>query len=202
MRFVREQPEFAAQLRAALEQAGYDAAEFAPFFTEFARPAADLPVALAALQAKLVGPLGLLVHTGGSMNWFVTLAGDAPAVAPPAETHTISASQLQTLNRELERRVAERTRELAEANTQLEQRNRELERLALRDGLTGLLNRRAIEVVAATRVRRVSLLAALAGARLSCGEGAAPLPRGPLERSRHDRRTRIEARGRLPAVAG
>ena len=99
VRFVREQPEFAAQLRAALEQAGYDAAEFAPFFTEFARPAADLPVALAALQAKLVGPLGLLVHTGGSMNWFVTLAGDAPAVAPPAETHTISASQLQTLNR-------------------------------------------------------------------------------------------------------
>ena len=41
-------------------------------------------------------------------------------------------------------------------------------------GVCALLNRRAIEVVAATRVRRVSLLAALAGARLSC-EGVAVL---------------------------
>jgi diguanylate cyclase (GGDEF)-like protein len=41
--------------------------------------------------------------------------------------------------------VAERTRELEEANLLLQQRTRELERLALTDPLTGLFNRRAIE---------------------------------------------------------
>ena len=45
------------------------------------------------------GPLGLLLHTGRPLSWFVTLASAAPAIAPPAETHTVSASQLQSLNR-------------------------------------------------------------------------------------------------------
>jgi diguanylate cyclase (GGDEF)-like protein len=62
--------------------------------------------------------------------------------------------ELQTLNRELERRVAERTRELEEANLLLQQRTRELERLALTDPLTGLFNRRAIEELVRFELKR------------------------------------------------
>src|SRR4051812_25026612 len=56
--------------------------------------------------------------------------------------------ELKKLNAELERRVADRTRELEEANQLLEQRARELERLALTDPLTSLLNRRALDELA------------------------------------------------------
>src|SRR5262249_24537365 len=62
--------------------------------------------------------------------------------------------ELQMLNRELERRVVERTRELEEANQLLEQRARELERLALTDPLTGLLNRRAMDELARFELKR------------------------------------------------
>jgi diguanylate cyclase (GGDEF)-like protein len=62
--------------------------------------------------------------------------------------------ELRQLNAQLEQRVAERTRELAEANTMLEHRTRELETLALTDPLTGLLNRRAIDDIARTELRR------------------------------------------------
>jgi diguanylate cyclase (GGDEF)-like protein len=62
--------------------------------------------------------------------------------------------ELRQLNRELERRVAERTRELEEANALLQQRTRELERLALTDPLTGLFNRRAVEELARFEVKR------------------------------------------------
>jgi diguanylate cyclase (GGDEF)-like protein len=62
--------------------------------------------------------------------------------------------ELWQLNRELERRVADRTRELEEANVLLEQRARELERLALTDPLTGLLNRRAMDELARFELKR------------------------------------------------
>ena len=76
--------------------------------------------------------------------------------------------QLRHLNQALEQRVAERTRELEEANflltqrsreleganQKLEQRNLEMERLAMTDPLTGLLNRRAIDQVAHAEIRR------------------------------------------------
>jgi diguanylate cyclase (GGDEF)-like protein len=62
--------------------------------------------------------------------------------------------QLRQLNSELEKRVRERTRALEEANQLLEQRARELERLALTDPLTGLLNRRALEELAAFELKR------------------------------------------------
>jgi len=104
MRFGRDNPEFPAQLRAALIAEGFDADEFAPFFTAYARDVADgteadLGRALGALQAKLAGPTGMLLHTGEPLSWFVTVARGAPAVAPPAELHTVSAGQLQSLNR-------------------------------------------------------------------------------------------------------
>jgi diguanylate cyclase (GGDEF)-like protein len=62
--------------------------------------------------------------------------------------------ELRRLNLELEKRVAERTRELEEANHLLQQRTRELEMLALTDPLTALLNRRAIDDVARSELRR------------------------------------------------
>jgi diguanylate cyclase (GGDEF)-like protein len=62
--------------------------------------------------------------------------------------------QLQALNRDLERRVGERTRELEEANHLLQQRTRELERLALTDPLTGLFNRRAMDELARFELKR------------------------------------------------
>ena len=62
--------------------------------------------------------------------------------------------QMRQLNRDLEQRVAERTRELEEANHLLEQRSRELERLALTDPLTGLFNRRAMEELARFELKR------------------------------------------------
>ncbi len=102
--FVRNAPDFPTTLRAALEDGGFSAAEFTPFFDAYAgqaTPAAvgDATAALTALQTKLVGPLGLLLHTGEPLNWFVTLAANAPAASPPTDTDTVSASQLQTLNR-------------------------------------------------------------------------------------------------------
>jgi diguanylate cyclase (GGDEF)-like protein len=62
--------------------------------------------------------------------------------------------QLRLLNLDLERRVAGRTQELQEANHLLQQRTRELEMLALTDPLTSLLNRRAIDDVARSELRR------------------------------------------------
>ncbi len=104
VKFGREHPEFPGQLRAALAAAGFDDAEFAPFFDTYARHVAeaketDLDAALRALQGKLIGPVGLLLHTGTPLSWFVTIARGAPEIAPPIETHTVSASQLQSLNR-------------------------------------------------------------------------------------------------------
>lgn len=103
VRFGREHPDFPAQLRAALETAGFAGDAFEPFFTAYARHVAtategDLHAALAALAAKLTGPDGLLLHTTPPLCWFVTLASHAPTATPPAETQTISASQLQSLN--------------------------------------------------------------------------------------------------------
>jgi len=103
-RFEREHPEFSPRLRVALAKAGYDDTGFAPFFEAFARYAAnpnafDFDATVGALQSKLTGPLGLLLHRGKPLSWFVTVATRAPALAPPAEMRTVNASQLQSLNR-------------------------------------------------------------------------------------------------------
>jgi diguanylate cyclase (GGDEF)-like protein len=62
--------------------------------------------------------------------------------------------ELRTLNLELEARVEQRTRELAEANRQLQLKNSILEKMALTDSLTGLPNRRALERVARKEIAR------------------------------------------------
>ena len=64
--------------------------------------------------------------------------------------------QLQDLNRDLERRVADRTRQLEAANRLLQERAVELERLAMTDALTGLQNRRAMDDLARFEFKRHS----------------------------------------------
>lgn len=103
--FFREHPEFPAALRAALAAEGFSVEEFEPFFQAWAEQAARPPVnaidaAVRPLQAALRGPLGLLLHTGKNRSWFVSVARDGTAgLTPPAETQTVTASQLQSLNR-------------------------------------------------------------------------------------------------------
>jgi predicted exporter len=100
--FRAAHPEFASQLRSALDAAGFDAAAFDPFFSDFDSwdPAAgNVERALGSVQRRLAGPASLLLHVGPPMSWLVTLAQDAPASEPPAILHTVSADQLRSLNR-------------------------------------------------------------------------------------------------------
>jgi predicted exporter len=101
--FFHDHPAFPEKLRAALSAAGFEAGEFAPFFTAYAdyaahAQAAELEAAVRAVHAQLAGPASLLLHLGQPLTWFVTLATGAPRQAPPPETQTVVASELQSLN--------------------------------------------------------------------------------------------------------
>jgi predicted exporter len=108
VRFVREHPEFPAELRSDLAAAGFEPDGFKPFFDAYASysasaSGADLDAAVQSLASSLSGPLSLLVHDGRPLAWYVTLASPPPAGAPPASTQTVGVDQLQTLNRIFER---------------------------------------------------------------------------------------------------
>jgi diguanylate cyclase (GGDEF)-like protein len=62
--------------------------------------------------------------------------------------------ELRQLNLELEHRVRDRTRELEETNHLLQQRTQQLEKMALTDQLTQLPNRRAMDRIAESEIRR------------------------------------------------
>jgi diguanylate cyclase (GGDEF)-like protein len=62
--------------------------------------------------------------------------------------------ELGRLNQELEERVVQRTQELQQANHQLQQQNLMLQKLALTDQLTGLPNRRAMDQLIRSELRR------------------------------------------------
>jgi diguanylate cyclase len=71
-------------------------------------------------------------------------------------SHEQLLDELRKLNLELEQRVIARTRELENALTQLQQKNLMLEKMALTDPLTGLSNRRAIDLIARKELLRRS----------------------------------------------
>ncbi len=71
-------------------------------------------------------------------------------------SHEQLLDELRRLNLELEQRVADRTRELQAALMQLQQKNQILEKMALTDPLTGLPNRRAIDLIARKELLRRS----------------------------------------------
>lgn len=102
--FVRQHPEFKEQLRSAFATAGYDPAEFGPFFGAYpdsseAMSPASLELAIRAIEARLSGPMGLLLHRGEPYDWFVTLVGADALPDPPLELRTVATSQLESLNR-------------------------------------------------------------------------------------------------------
>ncbi len=69
-------------------------------------------------------------------------------------SHEHLVEELQRSHADLEKRVADRTREVEDALNQLQIRNQILERMALTDALTRLPNRRAIELVARREILR------------------------------------------------
>ncbi len=69
-------------------------------------------------------------------------------------SHEQLLDELRRLNLELEQRVADRTRELQAALAQLQHKNQILEKMALTDPLTGLPNRRAIDLIARKELLR------------------------------------------------
>ncbi|MBV9122181.1 MAG: response regulator, partial [Planctomycetes bacterium] len=69
-------------------------------------------------------------------------------------SHERLLQELRTLNQDLEGRVRQRTRELEEINHQLQQKNWMLEQLALTDPLTGIPNRRAMDRLLRSELRR------------------------------------------------
>jgi diguanylate cyclase (GGDEF)-like protein len=71
-------------------------------------------------------------------------------------SHEQLLDELRKLNLELENRVADRTRALEVALAQLQQKNAILEKMALTDPLTGLANRRAIDLIARRELLRRS----------------------------------------------
>ncbi|HXA80273.1 MAG TPA: MMPL family transporter [Opitutaceae bacterium] len=94
---------FSADLRAALRRAGYDPAQFAPFFSAWenfrTQPLTGYDALAAALSAPLTGPLSLLMHTDGHTCWFLTIARHADTgPEPPAALATTSLNQLQSFN--------------------------------------------------------------------------------------------------------
>lgn len=69
-------------------------------------------------------------------------------------SHEELLDELRQLNQELERRVAERTRELEAAVALIQQKNAILEKMALTDALTELPNRRAVNLLARKELLR------------------------------------------------
>lgn len=95
---------FEADLRPALARHGFEPDSFEPFFTAWhaEREQSSHPVysaLVADLDSALKGPLSSLLHVGSGASWFATISDQGPGADPPAETNTVTDSQLQNLNR-------------------------------------------------------------------------------------------------------
>ena len=95
----------------------------------------------------------LLLKPWRAEDLVATMRGVARTVLLEA-SHQLLAEQLRTSHLDLERRVADRTRELEEAMQQLRAKNQILEKMALTDALTALPNRRAIDLIARKELLR------------------------------------------------
>jgi len=94
---------FDRELRAALERHGFDAAEFAPFFSAWgdARQRRDWPPFESLVHdfgAALRGPAGMLFATDEGASWFAVAVEGPMLQAPPRDLSVVSANQLESLN--------------------------------------------------------------------------------------------------------
>jgi predicted exporter len=94
---------FPADFRLALEQRGFTADSFAPFFSAWEDfrakgGATDYASLAAGLSGALTGPLALLSNTREPPFWFLTVVEQPAGAAPLAELHTLGLNQLQSLN--------------------------------------------------------------------------------------------------------
>ena len=95
--------DFAGKFRMALEQHGFTADSFAPFFTTFdAFRAKSSPGDYATLAAgigdALTGPLAMSSNLREPPFWFLTVMEKPAGAPPPADLHTLGLNQLQSLN--------------------------------------------------------------------------------------------------------
>ena len=94
---------FASEFNLALEQRGFTAESFAPFFTAWNEvrvrpPSGELAAQAASVRGALKGPLALLSNTTDAPFWFLTIVDPAPSTPPPADLFTVGLNQLQSLN--------------------------------------------------------------------------------------------------------
>lgn len=94
--------DFPADFGAALDRHGFSADSFTTFFDawrrfEAAPPSGDYEAVAASVRSMLTGPLAMLTSAQRPF-WFVTIVEQSDAVPPPAGLHTVSVSQLQSLN--------------------------------------------------------------------------------------------------------
>ncbi|WP_051218791.1 sensor domain-containing diguanylate cyclase [Oceanobacter kriegii] len=110
----------------------------------------------------------LAIALADRMNWERSLRAKAQqrayelqlAINKERESNLKAKEELLTIekqtNRQLEKMVADRTRELENLTTHLESANQELTRLSVTDALTGVMNRRYFDTQISKEVRRCS----------------------------------------------
>ncbi len=94
---------------------------------------------VAGTERVAAGDLDVRVDVGGRRDEFRALADSFNRMIEQLQQQRL---QIVSYSQELEKKVTDRTQELAEANTRLQAANSQLEALATTDELTGLWNRR------------------------------------------------------------
>jgi predicted exporter len=100
---LRQLAGFEGALRAALQAHGFTLDAFAPFFRAWAEveahpPAGDYAALYPLVGKSLAGPLAQLYSPSGPTPWFLTIVEQPNGAEPPPGLHTVSLSQLQSLN--------------------------------------------------------------------------------------------------------
>jgi predicted exporter len=104
---LRTLARFPQALRDSLEQHGFVATSFEPFFQAWSelrdRSWPDYATVVAELRQQLNGPTALLLNESPEGAWLLTITDHPPGGELPTELSTIEVNQLQTLNRLFER---------------------------------------------------------------------------------------------------